>query len=153
MRARFLCLSALLGCARSEGAATPPPDLTGVWAVTMRYEDGSCPDVQGGSQASMWTVNRDGDGTYAVTVQGDEKVPTLTGREDGSDVTLVGLTEGYPSVSTQWRLRGAASELKGRALQTRLCPKAYKVKSRWGESEKDVMCTVIWTVDATKQGK
>ncbi len=144
----------VIGCSGGGGASSgPPPDLTGVWAVTMRYQDGSCPDLTAGSQASMWTVNRGGDGAYAITVQGDDKMPTLTGKEDGAAVVLVGLADSYPATSTQWRMTGSGSELTGRALQTRSSPKAYTVHTRFGDSEKDAMCAVVWSVTATKQGK
>ncbi len=150
----FACIAvvSLLGCAGGAPSG-PAPDITGVWAVTMRYEDGSCPDVMAGSQASMWTVNRDATGAYAIAVQGDDKMPALMGKEDGAYLVLVGLTESYPVLSTQWRVSGSGSDLKGRALQTRLAPKAYTLKGKYGDSTKDVMCTVIWTVEATKQGK
>lgn len=147
-----LCVLSVLGCTGGapSGAA---PDMTGVWAVTMRYDDGSCPDMTSGSQASMWTVNRDASGAYAIAVQGDDKMPTLTGSEDGAYLVLVGLTESYPYRSTQWRISGNESDLQGRAIQTRVAPKAYTVKGRFGDSTKDVVCTVIWKVEATKQGK
>ena len=119
----------------------------------MKYEDGSCPDVSGGTQASMWTVNRDDQGAYAVTVQGDDKLPSLTGKEDGSYVVLTGVAGSSPGLLTQWRMSGSASELKGRALQTRSSPKAIKVKGVFGEIERDALCSVIWSVEAVKQGK
>jgi hypothetical protein len=150
----FLMLG-LAGCAGvSSGgdASGPAPDLTGVWAVTMRYSDGSCPDVTGGSQAAMWTVNRDAEGAYTISVQGDEKMPTLTGKEDAGAVVLVGLSESYPSFSTHWRIGGTATTVTGRALQTRVAKDAYKVKSKFGESTKDAVCSVVWTVEAKKQG-
>jgi hypothetical protein len=66
----FLLVLGVAGCGGSDGVggSGPAPDLTGVWAVTMRYSDGSCPDVTGGSQAAMWTVNRDADGAYTIAV-------------------------------------------------------------------------------------
>ena len=118
----------------------------------MRYSDGSCPDVTGGSQAAMWTVNRDADGAYSIAVQGDEKTPSLFGTPDGAAVVLVGLSESYPTFSTQWRIEGTTTAVTGRAIQTRAAKDAYKVKSRFGESTKDAVCSVVWTVEAKKQG-
>ena len=150
----FFLVLAVLGCSGSDGvsATGPAPDLTGVWAVTMRYSDGSCPDVTGGSQAAMWTVNRDAGGAYTIAVQGDKMIPTLAGEADGGSVVLVGLSDGYPSYSTQWRIQGTSTELSGRALQSRVAKDAYKVKSQFGESTKNVICSVVWTVEAKKQG-
>jgi hypothetical protein len=119
----------------------------------MRYEDGSCPDMKGGSQASMWTVNRDDQGAYEVAVQGDEKFPTLKGSEEASKIVLVGLSESYSPLMTQWRLSGNTKELTGKAIQTRSAKDAFKVKSRFGEMSRDVTCAIVWTVQATKQGK
>lgn len=155
IRSAVLAICALAGCAGgsgSAGRATAAPDLTGVWAVTSRYSDGSCPDVTGGSQAAMWTVNRDAEGAYTIAVQGDATMPTLTGKDEGGDVVLVGLSDGYSTYSTQWRMKGTESLVTGRALQTRVAKDAYTVKGRFGDSKKDVGCTVIWTVEAKKQG-
>lgn len=156
--------SALTGALHSNATA---PDLNGVWAVTMKYSEGSCPDVTGGSQSSMWTVNQDAQGAYLVNVQGGDKMTTLWGKVDGKDVTLTGLVDDYPSAMTAWRLSGGGSSVSGRAIQTKTAkitrpkaaePQGSRVISLFGntgngDTEKTAMCSVIWTVEATKQGK
>lgn len=149
-------ISSLFACAGVGGGAAggTAPEITGVWTVTMRYQDGSCPDTTGGTKASMWTVNQDGQGAYDAKVQGDDDYPSLFGKADGAAVVLTGLKGSH---STQWRLTGNSSSLTGRALQTREAKDAYKKKiDGWGgprEVTSDAYCVVIWTVDATKQGK
>ncbi len=160
-----LSLMLLAGCSTLSGGSGAAPDMTGVWAVTMKYNDGSCADVTGGSQSAMWTVNQGADGSYLVNVQGGDKMAVLWGKATASDVSLTGLTDGYPSTMTQWRLSGSSSSVSGRALQTRegkvTRPKAAEppptsrlamALSSPGDEEKSTMCTVIWSVNATKQG-
>jgi hypothetical protein len=132
----------------------------------MKFDHGSCPDVIGGSQAAMWTVNQDAQGGYTVSVQGDDKMPVLWGGATGSDVTLTGLTDEYPSQMTQWKLSGSNSSVTGRAVQARstkvtrpasAAPKSSG-RSLFGgsaasDSERSALCSVEWTVEATKQGK
>ncbi len=138
--------------------------MNGVWAVTMKYADGSCPDVSGGTQSAMWTVNQDAQGGYTASVQGNDKMGTLWGSAAGSEVSLIGLTDGYTAMSTQWKLSGSGSSVKGRAFETRSTkvtrPASAAPKSSGGlfgrlesgDSEKSTYCTVEWTVEATKQG-
>ncbi len=140
-----------MGCGEADSTAAAP-ELTGVWAVTLTYEDGSCPDVKGGSQAAMWTVNRDDQGTYAISVQGDDKMPTLSGVEEGSFITLTGFADSYPALTTQYRLSGSGALLTGRAIQARQADDAFIVRTRHGEGKKDGMCAVIWNVKVSKQG-
>jgi hypothetical protein len=79
-------------------------------------------------------------------------MPSLSGEEDAGSVVLVGLSDGYPAYTTHWRLQGTSTEVTGRALQSRVAKDAYKVKSRFGESTKNAICAVVWTVEAKKQG-
>ncbi len=108
--------------------------------------------MTGGSQATLWRVSRGQDGAYSVTVQGDEKSSPLTGSEDETSVVLTGFTNTTPALATQVRVTGTASTLSGRLLQTRAAPKAIKIKNAFGELERDLLCTVIWGVVASKQG-
>lgn len=163
MRVCLFGLFAALGCAggASGGAA---PDLNGVWTVTMKYADGSCTEGAGGTQSAMWTVNQDAQGGYTVSVQGNDRLETLWGNASGSDVVLTGLADGYPAMSTQWKLSGSGASVKGRAFETRAtkitrpasaAPKGgggLFGRSDSGDSEKHTYCTIEWSVEATRQG-
>jgi hypothetical protein len=63
----FFLTAALVGCETLQQVAAPaatttagrtaapagaPPELSGVWAVSMQYKDGSCPGVTSGSRAA-----------------------------------------------------------------------------------------------------
>ena len=147
-------LLAVSACSKllPQASDGPPPQITGVWAVTMTWQDSSCPDVIGGSKAAMWTVNQDGQGAYTVGVQGDEKLPSLTGAAEGGAVVLTGVESGLESYSGQWRLTGNATTLRGRAIQTRKAKDALVVQTAYGERKRDLTCAVVWTVEAKKQG-
>jgi hypothetical protein len=164
----FLSMVFLSACSlltdKMQGEPATPPDLNGVWAVSLKYNDGSCPDVSGGSQSAMWTVNQGSDGMYLVSVQGTEAT-TLWGKADGGAVRLTGLTGGYDGLMTDWRLTGAGASVSGRMIETMsgkvMRPAAAEEKgtriSLWGggssgDSEKSVKCAVVWTVEAKKQG-
>ena len=93
-------------------------------------------------------------------------LPQLT-RLDGTDVTLTGLVDDYPAAMTAWRLSGSGSSVSGSAIQTKTAkitrPKAADPQGSHvvalfgntssGDTEKTAMCSVIWNVEATKQGK
>lgn len=163
MRPWVFALVALFGCGESEEVG-PAPDMNGVWAVTMKYTDGSCPDLTGGTQSTMWTVNQDAQGAYTVAVQGSDQVGTLWGSASGSDVALMGLSDGYPAMLTHWKLSGAGPTVRGRAFESRstkvkrpasAAPKSSGGlfgRSESGDTEKSAYCTVEWAVEATKQG-
>lgn len=137
------------GC-ESERAA---PDFAGVWTVNMRYAEGSCPDLTGGTQAAVWTVNTDSAGQYTVAVQGDEAMPKLSGRVDGDAVVIIGLNTGLFSPTTRWRLSGGGDTVRGRAIQTRIAKDAFEIVGKRGDVAKvDGMCAVIWEVEAKRQG-
>jgi hypothetical protein len=163
MRLWVLGVVASIGC-DNRGQVGPAPDMNGVWAVTMKYTDGSCPDVTGGTRSSMWTVNQDALGEYTVAVQGGEEVGPLWGSASGPEVVLMGLSGGFPAKLTHWKLSGTSPLVLGRAFETRdtevQVPAGVASKGnviRLGRSESGIVgasaqCTVEWAVEATKQG-
>lgn len=163
MRLWVLGLLTSIGCDNREQVG-PAPDMNGVWAVTMKFTDGSCPEVTGGTRSSMWTVNQDAQGAYTVAVQGSEEMGPLWGSASGPDVVLMGLSGRYPAMLTHWKLSGSSPVVRGRAFETRdskvRVPAGVASKdnvlrfgrSESGEVETSAQCTVEWAVEATKQG-
>ncbi len=147
----FALLSAI-GCGL-VGNSGAPSEFGGVWAVTMTYKDGSCPDVTGGTQAAMWTVNTNENGSFQINVQGNSEITSLKGNTEKSHISLVGVGKGYSSALTSYKLTGSASEITGQAIQTREGKGILAEKTVFGESKKDAWCAVIWDVKASKQGK
>jgi len=77
----------------------------------------------------------------------------LTGQDEADAMVLVGVAGTFPATTTQWRLSGSGAKLRGRAIQTRWAPKAFKGHGLLGETDRSAMCAVIWTVEASRQGK
>jgi hypothetical protein len=134
--------SYLLWLACSEGGA---PDLTGVWVVTHRFEDGSCPEITGGTRAMMWTVSRDSAGAYAVKVQGVDDLADLVGTSTAEGADLVGFGPRASSHTTHCRIAGSSSAVTGRAIESRTS-EAFA-----SEPGRPRACAVLWTVEATRQ--
>jgi hypothetical protein len=139
----------------SAQAKDEHPEIQGVWAVTLTYEYGSCPDETGSTKAFVWTVSRNPDGVYAVQVQGGSGPANLTGKDDEGTLRLVGIQErGFVGLTTSLDLKGSASKVTGRAVETRIVTSGEPAIEFLGAKlRKDLACAVIWTVEAHRQGK